>query len=243
MQLSFRHKSIALIIALLIHASLIVSFKTQQQGTTVSGLEGIQLTFSPPPSYSAISVEEVTLEEAEIIEVEQEITPIEIVEVEPVKVPKKIPTYHASVKPIPKKKTTQPKKAQVQAKLSENKSDTDHLSQQTPSTSRGVISDSGNTQKAQASYQSLVAAILQKHKKYPSRAVSRRQEGTVTVKFIVKKTGDISSYELTSSSGYKLLDRAVEKMLKKATPLPPFPDNLTSDTITLILPVEFYLKS
>ncbi len=244
MQLNLFHKSAALTIALLVHAALFLTINNPPQtGIKKSGHDGIQLTFTPPSTYQPVTAEEVITEQVDVIEIEDVSVPEKVVETKPVNTPKNIPTYQAAVKPV--KRETKPKETvKPQKKITAKKpAAQDVRPTRAPSTLAGQKSDKGLSQQAQASYQTLVATVLQKHKKYPRRAVSRRQEGTVTVKFTVKRTGDISKYELTSSSGHTLLDRAVERMLKKASPLPPFPENLTSESITLILPVEFYLKS
>ena len=62
------------------------------------------------------------------------------------------------------------------------------------------------------------------------------------VKFTIQKNGNISSYELTSS-GYMLLDRAVEKLMKRVSPLPPFPDGLSHEFIQLTVPIDFSIKT
>ena len=237
MQLSLFHKSVALSIAILLQAALLFNINNQPQtGIVKSGHDGIQLTFAPLATYQPVVAEEVTVKQVDVIEVEEVAFAEKVVKTTPVKIPRNIPTYQASVKPV-ERKTKPVESIKSQGKVAKTKT-----AIQAPSTLAGSKSDRGLSQQAQASYQALIATVLQKHKKYPRRAASRRQEGIVTVKFIVKKTGDIISYELTSSSGHSLLDRAVETMLKKASPLPPFPNNLTEESITLILPVEFYLK-
>ena len=243
MQLSLFHKSVALSIAILLQAALLFNINNQPQtGIVKSGHDGIQLTLTPPATYQPLVAEEVTVKQVDVIEVEEVAFAEKVVKTTPVKIPRNIPTYQASVKPV-ERKTKPVESIKSQEKVAKTKNAIQELRRiQAPSTLAGSKSDRGLSQQAQASYQALIATVLQKHKKYPRRAASRRQEGIVTVKFIVKKTGDIISYELTSSSGHSLLDRAVETMLKKASPLPPFPNNLTEESITLILPVEFYLK-
>lgn len=57
------------------------------------------------------------------------------------------------------------------------------------------------------------------------------------------KDGNLLSYKIKDTSGHKLLDKAVEKMHKRSILLPPFPSEMQQETITFILPVDFYIKS
>ena len=85
---------------------------------------------------------------------------------------------------------------------------------------------------------------LNKHKRYPRRAAYRGDEGTVLVKFIVNRRGEVLSYELERSSGNTLLDKEALAMIQRAQPLPVFPDELAKvrDTITVLVTIPFQLR-
>lgn len=85
---------------------------------------------------------------------------------------------------------------------------------------------------------------LNKHKRYPRRAEYRGDEGTVLVKFIVNRRGEVLSYGLESSSGNALLDKEALALIQRAQPLPVFPDELAKarDTITVLVTIPFQLR-
>ena len=85
---------------------------------------------------------------------------------------------------------------------------------------------------------------LNKHKRYPRRAEYRGDEGTVQVTFVVNRHGEVLSYGLERSSGNTLLDKEALAMIKRAQPLPAFPEELgkVKDTITVVVTIPFKLR-
>ena len=180
------------------------------------------------------------IEEVETIEIIEEVKAIEIKEIEPKIIPKHIPKIQVKKK-IQEKKVA--KKESDELLKNDSKTKTDNYHNKKVATLRGPISTIAASNEIEANYKSIISAILKKHKKYPSRALKRKQEGTVTIEFTIQKDGELLGYKIKNSSGYKLLDTAVEKMLKRAAPLPPFPTDMQQNSITLILPVDFYIRS
>ena len=244
MPLSFKSKLFALSIALLIHAAFIVAFKSSQQGLASPSQAGVQITFSPPPSFNTVNAEKAVLDEVDATEVIEEAQTIDVIEAKPVTVPVKAPVYQAALTPEPKTEKKVIKKPIVEAIVAKVNKKSDYVITEPQKSEKGVISQLGNNRQAQTSYQSIIHALLVKHKKYPLRALARRQEGTVTMQFIVQKNGSISSYEVISSSGHRLLDHEAEKLLKRVSPLlPPFPDNLNMDYMRLSVPINFFIRT
>ncbi len=93
-----------------------------------------------------------------------------------------------------------------------------------------------------ADYLASLQAWLEKHKKYPARARSRRQEGTALLYFVMDRGGNVKEARLKKSSGYRLLDREVMKMIKRAQPLPHMPADMTEARLELVVPVQFNLR-
>lgn len=100
----------------------------------------------------------------------------------------------------------------------------------------------GGVPGAKRDYFTLLSAWLEQHKQYPSRAQRRRQEGTVYLRFVVDREGNVLSYQIERSSGYRLLDSEVEKMIRRAAPLPKMPNELMEAQLELVLPVSFYMR-
>lgn len=85
---------------------------------------------------------------------------------------------------------------------------------------------------------------LNKRKRYPRRAAYRGDEGTVLVVFVVNRHGEVLSHRLERSSGNRLLDKEALALIKRAQPLPVFPDELAEvkDTITVLVTIPFQLR-
>jgi protein TonB len=245
MSFSTWQRGIALILALGLHAVVLVSVNFSEPGVTDVGLEGFDISViqaSNTEVFESDTTDEVIVEEAEVIEIVEEIKAIEVEEIEPKVIAKEVPIIQVKKKPPVEKKVVEMKMVAKEAPKNNNKA-TESTHKVVAKTSQGMVSNFSNSQNTEASYKATISALLKKYKKYPKRALSRRQEGTVTVLFTIQKDGSLLSYKIKNSSGHKLLDKAVEKMLKKAVPLPPFPNNMKQESITLVLPVDFYIRS
>lgn len=95
---------------------------------------------------------------------------------------------------------------------------------------------------ASADYIATLQAWLEKHKKYPRRARTRRQEGVVLLSFAMDREGRVLDYRIMESSGYSLLDREVEAMIERAQPFPAMPEDLHKAKLDLVVPIQFYLR-
>ncbi|MDP1626405.1 MAG: TonB family protein [Parvibaculum sp.] len=96
--------------------------------------------------------------------------------------------------------------------------------------------------RAMPSYQQLLLAHLERHKKYPRDARRRMQEGTAQLYFRVDRKGHVLQYSLQASSGYAALDEEVLAMVKRAEPLPALPKEIAGETKDFRVPVVFDLK-
>lgn len=87
-----------------------------------------------------------------------------------------------------------------------------------------------------ARWQSRLMAHLERRKKYPSGAKSRREEGVVYVRFRIDDTGKVLSASLARSSGWPELDEEVLSLVKRASPVPAPPPDVNK---TITAPVKF----
>lgn len=106
----------------------------------------------------------------------------------------------------------------------------------------GAARSSGGNPGAEANYYAVLSAWLEQHKEYPWRAQRRHSEGVAYLKFVVGRDGKVLRHSIQRSSGHRLLDDAVERMIEKADPLPPIPPDLSMDHLEIVVPVEFFLK-
>jgi len=98
-------------------------------------------------------------------------------------------------------------------------------------------------QAAQQTYFSLLARTLAEKKQYPGISRRRGEQGVVQLFFIVTRDGHIRESRIVSSSGFQRLDQAVMEMLKKAQPLPAFPDEMSQQQLEVRVPIAFELSS
>lgn len=249
MAFTLQQRFYAVLLALGLHALALVSINRVEPGQTLAGLEGFEVTVMPPPalaSEAARPVEEALeapeeLEEVEMIEPVEaaRVETVEVIEIEPEPAPVNAPVIVVKQKIV---KKTPVKKQPSPASIARSET-TETVITERAELSQGYVSDRGVSATFKASYRATISAILKRHKRYPSRALTRRQEGTVAITFIINKDGKLAGYRITHSSGHRLLDREVEKMLKRAAPFPPFPIDMAQEFIRLSLPVDFYIKS
>ena len=95
---------------------------------------------------------------------------------------------------------------------------------------------------ASADFSALIPAWLEKHKKYPRRARTRRQQGTAILSFVIDRQGNVLDYRITKSSGHRLLDSEVADMIERANPVPTMPNEMRGDQMELVVPVAFFLR-
>jgi protein TonB len=92
---------------------------------------------------------------------------------------------------------------------------------------------------ATASYQAMISAWLESHKRYPESARERGEEGNAALRFRIDRSGRVLDYSY-ASTGYPDLDAGLDEMLRGAL-LPPFPPGMTASRIEVSLTMRFNL--
>lgn len=105
-----------------------------------------------------------------------------------------------------------------------------------------VASASETPSNAVPNWRSLIAAILERNKRYPPEARSRGDRGTATVQFAINRSGGLIGVNLSRSSGSQILDQEAVELVRRAQPFPPPPPEMRGSTITLIVPVRFSFR-
>ena len=77
---------------------------------------------------------------------------------------------------------------------------------------------------------------------YPSRAVTRNQEGTVRVALQIGRTGELQAVLTTQESKHSSLNKAALKAVQKAAPFPELPEAISADSFELSIPITFRLQ-
>jgi protein TonB len=98
---------------------------------------------------------------------------------------------------------------------------------------------SGAAFQAEASWQSQLLGRLEKYRRYPRAAQRRHHEGIVLVRFTVDRQGQVLDVQLARSSGHESLDNETLATVRRATPLPPPPDEIPGEQVTVSTPVVF----
>lgn len=97
----------------------------------------------------------------------------------------------------------------------------------------------GSTGVSPARWQSRLIAHLERRKRYPSGARSRREEGTAHVRFSIDRSGNVLSVQLVRSSGFAELDQEVLAMVRRASPVPAPPEGAN---LEVVAPVLFQIR-
>jgi protein TonB len=99
------------------------------------------------------------------------------------------------------------------------------------------------TENERTLYYSKLAQWLERHKKYPTIARRRNQQGDVTIQFVINKEGELLRYQLIKPSEHHSLNSATIKMLERASPMPKPPKALIGGKTELeyTIPVNFNL--
>lgn len=88
-------------------------------------------------------------------------------------------------------------------------------------------------------YASKIRSKLNRLKKYPPTAASKKVGGVVTVNFTVNRQGAVISSRMVKSSGNAALDQEAMALLKRCSPFPPMPKELSQNTLNLTVPISF----
>lgn len=181
--------------------------------------------------------QEVVQDEPEPVEEEprEEIVQLDKVEVPlPVAKPKPPePKKEIAKKDEPKKK---PVKQREQASAKQAVKAQAQVTQSSRNAARQSASGLFASSMTPARWQSRLMAHLERRKKYPSGAKSRREEGTVYVRFRIDDSGKVLSATLARSSGWPELDNEVLSLVQRASPVPAPPPDVNK---TITAPVKF----
>lgn len=92
------------------------------------------------------------------------------------------------------------------------------------------------------SWQSVLLAHLERHKRYPRLSQARREEGTGYVRFAMDREGRVLFARLERGSGFAALDEETVALVQRAQPLPPPPDGDPRRVVELVVPVRYALR-
>jgi periplasmic protein TonB len=86
-----------------------------------------------------------------------------------------------------------------------------------------------------------VSGWLAARKIYPEEARRRGEEGNVSIRFTVDRSGRVLETTIVTRSGSALLDEAALNLLRQAA-LPAFPADMTQERITITTTIRYSLR-
>lgn len=92
------------------------------------------------------------------------------------------------------------------------------------------------------SWKRKIALHLQRNKRYPAAAQTRREHGVARVAFLIDRLGHVVSSTVVQSSGSAALDKETLDLLQRAQPLPTPPSDVPGSQFAFNVPVRFDLK-
>jgi protein TonB len=95
---------------------------------------------------------------------------------------------------------------------------------------------------AVATWRSQIQALVERNKRYPEAARSRRDQGIAQVRFTLDRNGIVGEARVIQSSGSDALDGEAVALLKRAQPFPAPPDTVAGDVVVVKLPIRFTVK-
>ncbi len=90
-------------------------------------------------------------------------------------------------------------------------------------------------------YKTKLRAAIDKNKKYPIAAKRLKQQGLVTISFLVLKDGEFTKIKILKSSGIKRLDKAALKAVQNTKRFKAFPKEINKESLDFDLPIQFVL--
>ncbi len=197
----------------------------------VETAEAVEVEAVEPPVAESIPVREAKPNTVTARIPKKPLPPREVKAVEPKPAPAP-PKEVAAKPPADRPSTSAPSVAG-----SDGKSGTEKSS----NTGDGKDTSSGGRPGSADSYFARLQAWLEQHKEYPLSARRRRREGTAVLNFTMDRSGAILEASILRGTGHASLDEEVMRMIRRASPLPPFPGDFTDARLTLSVPVQFQL--
>ena len=91
-------------------------------------------------------------------------------------------------------------------------------------------------------YRARIRGLSEQHKEYPVTARRGRMEGSVSVRFVLNRTGVLRQAEISRSSGRGILDRAALRAVEAVGKFPPVPEDMQGKDFSFDVPVKFMLR-
>ena len=114
------------------------------------------------------------------------------------------------------------------------------LDESAPEADRAKAPNAGigkDKQRLAANWARQISAYFELHKRYPK--VKKSKSTTVKVSLVLNRLGNVLSVDVLESSGDAAFDEAAISMIRRSDPVPRPPAQLTQDTFSYSLNVNF----
>lgn len=91
-------------------------------------------------------------------------------------------------------------------------------------------------------WQKKIVRLVAKKQVYPRAAMRKELEGRAKVSVVIDRNGEIQKFDLLQSTGHKVLDREVPKLMGRLSPLPVPPASLSDAQLTFVLPLSWVIQ-
>jgi protein TonB len=88
----------------------------------------------------------------------------------------------------------------------------------------------------------LLAAHIERFKRYPVDARSRGEQGIAKIAFTIDHEGHLLSSRIVESSGSAMLDEETLALLARAQPMPRPPGQFSDSELSFVVPVRFTMR-
>ncbi|MCB1137171.1 MAG: energy transducer TonB [Leptospiraceae bacterium] len=105
-----------------------------------------------------------------------------------------------------------------------------------PSSSQSATSEGKNQ------YLSQVLNRIEAHKRYPLREKQDNIEGSVKVHFRISSSGQLLQVSVAGPSPVSSFNVEAMSCIKRASPFPPFPEDMKQDSVALTIRMDFRLR-
>lgn len=94
----------------------------------------------------------------------------------------------------------------------------------------------------EARWEGQIVARIEKRKRYPKTALAAGIEDKVLLRLTVDREGKLLRAEVARSAGHSVLNAEVLALAKRAAPYPRPPASVGGLSVTMLVPVEFFIK-
>lgn len=116
------------------------------------------------------------------------------------------------------------------------------LDEQIPDPTQQTFGHNAAVTDLPSTWKSRLLAHLERFKLYPEAAKVRHEEGISLLSFTLDRNGRVLSFFIARSSGSDELDAAAQTMIERASPVPAIPDDVSGQTMQLMVPVRFTVR-